>query len=72
MPKESCPKYENEQIKDLIMRHIHNKVDRRMLFLHLVDGDTLGEIAEKVNLDVKTVWRRVYKGKKELFSHLPE
>lgn len=73
MPKVSPrPKYENDQIKELIMRHIHDKKDRKMLYLRLVDGDTIGEIAEKANLDRKTVWRRIAKGEKELFSHIPD
>ena len=50
---------------------IHDKTDRKMLYLRLVDGDTIAEIAAKVNLDDKTVWRRLRKGERELFSHLP-
>lgn len=72
MPKASFrPEYTNSQIKGLIMEYIHDKDTRRMLFLRLVDGDTIGEIASKVNLDEKTVWRRLRKGEKELFSHFP-
>ena len=65
------PKYGNKQIKDLIMEHIHNKVDRKMLYMHLVDGDTIADIAEAVGLDNKTVWRRLRDGQKEIFSHIP-
>lgn len=50
---------------------IHDKTDRKMLYLRLVDGDTIAEISEKVGLDEKTVWRRLHKGEKQLFSHLP-
>ena len=50
---------------------IHDKTDRRMLYFRLVDGDTIAEIASKVNLDDKTVWRRLRKGERELFRHLP-
>ena len=72
MPKASSrPEYGNEQIKALIMEYIHDKTDRKMLYLRLVDGDTIGEIAGKVGLDDKTVWRRLKKGERELFSHLP-
>jgi DNA-directed RNA polymerase specialized sigma24 family protein len=72
MPKAyKRPEYGNAQIKALIMEHIHDKVDRRMLYLRLVDGDTIGEIAAVVGLDDKTVWRRLHKGERELFSHLP-
>ena len=72
MPKASLrPEYGNAQIKALIMDVIHDKTDRKMLFLRLVDGDTISEISEKVGLDSKTVWRRMKKGERELFSHLP-
>lgn len=65
------PDYSNAQIKALIMDYIHDKTDRKMLYLRLVDGDTIGEIASKVGLDDKTVWRRLRKGEKQLFSHFP-
>lgn len=72
MPKASPrPEYTNAQIKALIADFIHDKTDRKMLFYRLVDGDTIGEIAEKVHLDDKTVWRRLRKGEKELFKHFP-
>ena len=72
MPKASSrPEYTNTQVKDLIMEHIHDKTDRKMLYLRLVDGDTLEEIAAKMKLDRKTVWRRIHKGERELFRHLP-
>ena len=72
MPKVSSrPKYGNEQITALIKEYIHDKTDRKILYLRLVDGDTLGEIAEKVGLDYTTVWTHIQKGEKELFSHLP-
>ena len=53
------------------MDRVHDKTDRKMLYLRLVDGDTIGEIAEKVHLDDKTVWRRLRKGEREVFRHLP-
>lgn len=72
MPKVSQrPEYTNAQIKTLIMDYIHDKTDRKMLYLRLVDGDTIGEIAGKTGLDDKTVWRRLHKGERELFRHLP-
>jgi DNA-directed RNA polymerase specialized sigma24 family protein len=72
MPKASSrPEYTNAQIKALIMDVIHDKTDRKMLYLRLVDGDTIGEIASKVGMDDKTVWRRLHKGERELFRHLP-
>lgn len=72
MPRASSrPEYTNAQIKALIMDVIHDKTDRKMLYFRLVDGDTIGEISSKVGLDEKTVWRRLHKGERELFSHLP-
>lgn len=72
MPKASSrPDYGNEQITALIKEYIHDKTDRKMLFLRLVDGDTIREIADKVMMDDKTVWRRLHKGERELFRHLP-
>lgn len=72
MPKGSqYPDYSNTQIKSLIMEYCHDKTDRKILYYRLVDGDTISEIAEKVGLDDKTVWRRLHKGEKVLFSHLP-
>ena len=72
MPKDSSrPEYTNAQIKALIMDIIHDKTDRKMLYLRLVDGDTIGEIASKTGLDDKTVWRRLRKGEREVFRHLP-
>ena len=63
--------YSNSQMKALIMDLIHDKTDRKMLYLRLVDGDTIGEIASKVALDEKTVWRRLRKGERILFPRLP-
>lgn len=72
MPRStSRPEYTNAQIKALIMDIIHDKTDRKILYLRLVDGDTIAEISEKVCLDDKTVWRRLRKNEKILFSHFP-
>ena len=65
------PEYGNQQVKEIIMEYIHDKTDRKMLFMRLVDGDTIAAIAEAVGLDDKTVWRRIQKGEKVIFSHLP-
>lgn len=71
MPKASSrPDYGNAQIQALIADVIHDKIDRQMLMLRLVDGETIGAIAEIVGMDDKTVWRRLQKGEKILFSHL--
>jgi len=65
------PDYSNQQVKALIMEYIHDKTDRKMLYMRLVDGDTIAVIADSVGLDDKTVWRRLRKGEKEIFSHIP-
>ena len=64
--------YTNSQIKALIMEYIHNSVDRKAVYLRLVDGMTFEKIAETVQLDVKTVRKRIHKCENELFRHLPE
>ena len=64
------PDYGNQQVKNLIMEYIHDKTDRKMLFMRLVDGDTIAVIAEAVGLDDKTVWRRLRKGENVIFSHI--
>ena len=77
MPKKQpLPEYETDQIVELIKQHIHNKLDRQMLFWRLVDGETFEEILGKVfNMDkirtVKTVRNRIHKGEEILFRHLP-
>lgn len=65
------PDYGNQQVKEIIMEYIHDKTDRKILFLRLVDGDTIAAISEAVGLDDKTVWRRIHKGEKIIFSHIP-
>ena len=65
------PKYSNEDITRLIKSWIHDKEDRQMLYWHLVDGDTIQEIADKTGKDRKTIWTHLKDGKKELFSHIP-
>jgi len=73
MPKVSpLPKYGNQQIKAIIMEYIHDKTDRKMLYLHLVDGESISSLAARFGLDTKTVWIHLRDGKKEVFSHFPE
>lgn len=77
MPKKQpLPEYETDQIVELIKQHIHNKLDRQMLYWRLVDGETFEEILGKVfNMDkirtVKTVRNRIHKGEEILFKHIP-
>jgi hypothetical protein len=74
--KQTLPEYETDQIVELIRQRIHDKLDRKMLYWRLVDGDTFEEILDKVFDNekirtVKTVRNRIHKGEKELFRHLP-
>lgn len=77
MPKKQLlPEYKTDQIVELIKQHIHNKLDRQMLYWRLVDGETFEEILGKVfNMDkirtVKTVRSRIHKGEEILFKHIP-
>ena len=70
------PDYTTDVIVELIKQHIHNKLDRKMLYWRLVDGETFEEILGKVyNMDkirtVKTVRTRIHKGEEILFRHIP-
>ena len=70
------PDYTTDQIVELIKQHIHNKLDRKMLYWRLVDGETFEEILGKVwdkekIRTVKTVRTRIHKGEEILFKHIP-
>ena len=77
MPKKQpLPDYKTDEIVDLIKQHIHNKLDRQMLYWRLVDGDTFEVILDRVfDMEkirtVKTVRNRIHKGEDILFRHLP-
>ena len=70
------PEYTTDVIVGLIKQHIHNKLDRQMLYWRLVDGETFEEILGRVyNMDkirtVKTVRNRIHAGEEILFKHIP-
>ena len=72
MPKTTPrPKYGNQQITELIKEYIHDKNDRRMLYMRLVDGVKIQDIANIMGIDKSTVWIHLRDGEKELFSHIP-
>ena len=77
MPKQNqLPDYTTDQITELIKQHIHNKLDRKMLYWRLVDGDTFECILNKVFNEegirtVKTVRNRIHKGEEIIFKHIP-
>ena len=63
--------YTNSQIKALILEHIHNADDRKMLYLRLVDGLTFEEIAGRMGMTTKTARIRIHKQEEILFKHIP-
>lgn len=69
--------YETDQILELIRQHIHNRVDRKLLALRLVDGETFESIAgimlaeDNISMDVKTIRKHIHKGEEVLFAHIP-
>ena len=63
--------YTNSQIRELIAEHLHNQVDRKMVFDRLVNGLTFEKISEIYQLDVKTVRKRIHKSEEILFKHIP-
>ena len=75
MPKQQrLPDYTTDEVIELIKQRIHNKLDRKMLYWRLVDGDTFEEILGKVfNMDkirtVKTVRNRIHRGEEILFKN---
>lgn len=63
--------YTNSQIRELIAEHIHNQVDRKMVFERLVNGLTFEKISEIYQMDVKTVRKRIHRCEEILFRHIP-
>ena len=65
-------------ITELVRLYIHNRIDRRMLILRLVDGEKFEHIADIIfaeegfRPDVKTIRSHISKGEAILFKHLPE
>ena len=79
MPKQTPrPDYDSDVAIELIWKWIHDKVDRRMLYLRLIDGYTFQKIANAIHeeegilFEEKTVRTRVNKGERIVFSHYPE
>ena len=63
--------YTNSQIRELIAEHLHNQVDRKMVFERLVNGLTFEKISEIYQMDVKTVRKRIHKCEEVIFRHIP-
>lgn len=78
MPKKQILReYDTDIAMELIRKWIHNRVDRRMLYLRLIDGCTFNEIAdiifneEGITFEDKTVRTRIHKGEEIIFRHYP-
>lgn len=72
MPKtQDLPDYGNQQITEIIKEYIHDKVDRKILYLRFVDGLSLSKIGMIVGMDKTTVWDHIQKQEKILFAHIP-
>ena len=64
------PRYSNDEIRQIIDNWIHSERNRRILYLRLIDGLTLEEIAETLLIDISTVKRNLNRDQDEVFSHI--
>lgn len=78
MPKTlPLPEYDTDIAIELIRKWIHNRVDRRMLYLRLIDGYTFSRITDIISkeegilYEEKTVRTRIHKGEVIIFNHYP-
>ena len=69
--KHKLPEYTNSQMKAMIMDKIHDKDDRRIMALKLIDNYTLLEISDKLNIPYSTVRDHYYLNRKILFPTTP-
>ena len=66
------PDYGNKQITEIIREYVHDKDDRRILYLYFVDGISIRNIASTMSLDPKTVWSHIQKQERVIFSHIKD
>lgn len=64
------PRYSNAEMRQIIDNWIHSERNRRIFYLRLIDGLTLEEIAEALQIDVSTVKRNINKYEDEIFCHV--
>lgn len=69
--KHKLPEYSNTQMKEMILDKIHDKSDRKIMYLKLVDGCTIMDVARKMNMPYSTVRDRYYINKQILFPDTP-
>lgn len=66
------PKYNNSEKLALINERIHDKNDRRMFKLKLIDGMSLNEISNVLKQPYSTLRDHYYKQVKILFDDFPD
>ena len=78
MPKKILLReYDSDIAIELIRKWIHDRIDRRMLYLRLIDGYTFNEITDIISkeegrtFEEKTVRTRIHKGEEIIFRHYP-
>lgn len=54
----------------LIDEWVHHKTEREMLKKYLLDGDSIEEVAEELNLSAVQTQKRLKKAKAQLFGHI--
>jgi len=55
---------------DLIFQWVHSELDRKMLERYLLDGLSIEQVAEDVNLSTVQAQKRLKNAKTQLFSHI--
>lgn len=61
-----------DEWEDYIYQHIFDRIDRRLLVLRFLDGMTLQEISEEINLSIEQTKRRVNRAKMRLICTIDD
>ena len=59
-----------EEWTSLMYNWVHNKRDREMLTLRMLDGEDYADIADKYYISSEYCRQRIEAAKKQLFSHV--
>ena len=54
----------------LIREWIHDEINRKIMIRHLLDGISLGEIAQEIGYELRQTNRRYKKARTQLFKHI--
>ena len=54
----------------LIDEWVHHKTEREMLKKYLLDGESIEEVAEELNLSAVQTQKRLKRAKAQLFGHI--